>query len=97
MLRRYPETLRWRQALPPLFILVLVFSALLAPFFKPVLWFLITILGIYALILLLTGLQLAVKHHEPWFIIGVPLAITCMHFSWGSGFLWGIIHPQKGN
>ena len=97
MLRRYPDTLRWRQALPPLFILTLVFSALLALFFKPVLWFSLTILGIYALTLLLTGLQLAVKHHDPRFIIGVPLAIACMHFSWGSGFLWGIIHPQKGN
>ena len=97
MLRRYPKTLRWRQALPPLFILTLVFSALLTTFFKPFLWLFLALLGIYVLALLMAGLQLALKHHEPRFIIGVPLAMACMHFSWGSGFLWGIFRPQKGN
>ena len=97
MLRRYPKTLRWRQALPPLFILTLVFSALLTTFFKPFLWLFLALLGIYVLALLMAGLQLALKHHEHRFIVGVPLAMACMHFSWGSGFLWGIIHPQKGN
>src|SRR5512136_1928070 len=32
MLRRYPETLRWRQALPPLFVLSLIVGAILAIF-----------------------------------------------------------------
>ena len=97
MLRRYPETLRWRQALPPLFILTLLASGVFAIFFRPFLWLFLALIAIYTAVLLLTGLQLALKHHEPRFIIGVPLAIACMHFSWGSGFLWGIIHPQKGN
>lgn len=97
MLRRYPETLRWRQALPPLFILGLLLSAILALFFKSFLWLFLATIGIYTAVLLLTGLQLAIKNKEPRFLIGIPLAIACMHFSWGSGFLWGIIRPPKRN
>ena len=34
MLRRYPATLRWRQALPPLFVLGLAILTLLAPWWN---------------------------------------------------------------
>jgi hypothetical protein len=51
--------------------------------------------GIYALILLIAGTQLAIKKNKLAMLIGVPLAIACMHFAWGSGFLWGIIRPPK--
>lgn len=97
MLRRYPATVRWRQALPPLFIACLILLTLLSPFIILARWLLITVLGIYLLVLSLAGLQLAIRHREIRFWVGVPLAIACMHFSWGSGFLWGLIHPQKGN
>jgi len=97
MLRRYPDTIRWRQALPPAFVVVLVLLILLAPFIKLMLWALIALMTIYSLVLLLAGLQIAIRKKKVFFLWGVPLAIVCMHFSWGAGFLWGIIHPQKGN
>jgi succinoglycan biosynthesis protein ExoA len=95
MLRRYPETLRWRQALPPLFVLGILILILLAFFFTSVAWLLLAIIGIYLSILLLVGLQLAIKQKRVGLLFGVPLAIACMHFSWGSGFLWGLIRPPK--
>lgn len=97
MLRRYPETLRWRQALPPLFVLSLILLILFTPFFKPALWLFVGVTGLYTLILLLTGLRLLVKHESFLMGLGVPLAIACMHLAWGSGFLWGVIRPQKLN
>jgi len=95
MLRRYPDTIRWRQALPPLFVVSLIGLILLASFFPIVLWTLIAVLGIYMLILLLAGLQIAIKHHDAALWFGSPLAISCMHFSWGAGFLWGVLNPPK--
>ena len=98
MLRRYPETLRLRQALPPLFILTLVFLVLLSPFVP--LGFNLILAGlivVYITTLFLAGLQTSIRNKDPELLIGVPLAIACMHFSWGGGFLWGIIHPQKLN
>ena len=97
MLRRYPGTIRWRQALPPLFILALALLALLSPFLSLARWMFAAVLIVYVLVLLLAGVQLSIKHQEKWLWVGAPLAIATMHFSWGSGFLWGVIHPQNQN
>jgi len=95
MLRRYPNTIRWRQALPPLFVLTLIVLTLLAPFLTLVFWSLVSIITLYTAILVCVGGYLALQRKTPGFALGVPLAIACMHFSWGTGFLWGMIRPQK--
>lgn len=91
MLRRYPGTLRWRQALPPAFVASLAVFALLglwSPLFGGL--FVIELVA-YAFILFLVGLQTAWKNRDPALVIGVPLAIAIMHFAWGSAFLWSVI------
>lgn len=95
MLRRYPETIRFRQALPPLFVLGLATLALLAVFFPIALWGFLAVVGIYTLALILVGMQLAIKKKYLPFLIGVPLSIATMHFTWGAGFLWSVLHPPK--
>ncbi len=57
MLQRYPSTIRWRQFLPPAFLLGLIFLAVLSIFFKPAVYVLTAVLGIYLLVLLLVGLS----------------------------------------
>jgi glycosyltransferase involved in cell wall biosynthesis len=90
MLQRYPKTLRWRQALPPLFVLSLIILSLLALFFPIVRWFLVFQVVLYNVILFSTGLYLGLKNHKIWYILGVPAAIAVMHLAWGSGFLWSV-------
>jgi glycosyltransferase involved in cell wall biosynthesis len=90
MLRRYPDTIKWRQALPPLFILSLAALLILAVWFPIAIWILLAEVMIYTLILLMVGIQLSIKHRDPALLMGVPLAIVTMHFSWGSAFLWGM-------
>ena len=91
MLRRYPETLRWRQALPPVFVLGLV-SLLVVGFWLPVLhWLLFFTLLLYTGVLLGAGLERAVRRADAALFVGVPLAIMCMHFCWGGAFLWSLI------
>lgn len=97
MLRRYPSSIRWRQALPPLFVLALIFLAIISPFLQAALWVLVSLISVYLTILIFVGIYLAVKQKTAAFSLGVPLAIACMHFSWGAGFLWGLIRPQKRN
>ena len=91
MLRRYPETLRWRQALPPLFVLSLLGGLALALFIPFVWYFLLAELAIYFLILFLAALRSAARESNIRLSVGLPLAITTMHFSWGSGFLWSLL------
>ncbi|HSO13250.1 MAG TPA: glycosyltransferase family 2 protein, partial [Anaerolineales bacterium] len=86
MLRRYPDTLRWRQALPPLFVLSLL-GLIVFSIFEPVgLFVLAGELLFYLLIMFLAGLQSAMRRGNLYLTVGLPLAIPVMHISWGSGF-----------
>ena len=91
MLRRYPATLRARQALPPLFTASLIGLALLSP------WFVLARIGLgievlsYLLVLFIGSLQVAVHQKDIRLWVGVPLAVATMHIFWGAGFLWSII------
>ncbi|HEX6036040.1 MAG TPA: glycosyltransferase family 2 protein, partial [Anaerolineales bacterium] len=90
MLRRYPETLRWRQALPPLFVLSLILLLTLSIFFSFAGFLLAIELSLYFSIMILAGVQAALGQRNAYLIFGLPLAIFAMHLSWGSGFLWSI-------
>ena len=91
MLTRYPHTLRWRQALPPLFVLGLAGLALAAPFRVEARLLWVWSIGLYLIALLLGALPVAWRTKEVRHLIGLPLAIAIMHFAWGSGFLWSMI------
>jgi len=100
MLRAYPGTLRWRQALPPLFVLSLlgwlmlgIFSGWVWPW-----WGLLGELIAYSTLLILGSIPAARKAGDWRLVFAIPLAIVVMHLSWGSGFLWSMIRglgPQS--
>ena len=95
MLRSYANTLRWRQALPPLFvssIIVLVSISLLYPLAGAVL---LGELFIYFFILTMVGLQVGFQKRRPYLLLGLPMAISVMHISWGGGFLWSILTTRR--
>lgn len=94
MLRRYPTTLRWRQALPPLFVASLIGSLLLSVFWPLFGWLAgFELLGYFG-ILGLVSLRLGLKRKEFFLLFGLPLAIAVMHFTWGGGFLWSILKER---
>jgi hypothetical protein len=92
MLGRYPRSLRWRQALPPIFVLmtlILGLSALggfqSAGILLGLQW------GSYTLILFAVGTRLAWRRKDPPLVLGFPLAVAGMHLAWGTAFLWGMV------
>ncbi|MBN1304067.1 MAG: glycosyltransferase family 2 protein [Anaerolineales bacterium] len=91
MLRRYPDTLRLRQALPPLFIISLAGFSVLAIFHKLFGFLGLIELAVYLCSLILVGIVAAVKERKVYILSGLPLAIMTMHLSWGSGFLWSLM------
>lgn len=97
MLRRYPATLRWRQALPPLFIIGLILGLILTAFLKMIRIPFFLICLAYPTVLLIAGIFTAFKQKKIYLILGLPLAIATMHLSWGSGFLWGMIKRKPSN
>ena len=97
MLRRYPDTLRWRQALPPLFVFSLLTLAVLSIFIPFARILLAAELLIYLSIMILAGFHAALRQGKAHLILGLPLAIFAMHISWGSGFLWSILASNMKN
>ena len=93
MIRRYPETLRWRQFLPPAFVLSLLGLAVLTPFLLLAKYGFVVVMSIYLSSLVLVSLQQALLRKDLSMVVGLPAAIMTMHFAWGSAFLVGL--PKK--
>jgi len=91
MLRQYPRSMRWRQGLPPLFLLSLLGLAGLGLLWSGFWWLLLAELVLYALILGTAGLISAISRKAVSHVLGFPIAVMLMHFAWGSGFIWSII------
>lgn len=88
MLKRYPHTLRWRQALPPVFVLALLTLIVLSLGLAVARVLLVLQLFVYFFVLGLAGLRLAMKTRKGFLFWGLPFAIATMHIAWGMGFLW---------
>jgi glycosyltransferase involved in cell wall biosynthesis len=91
MIKRYPKSLRMRQILPPLFIIFLILLGIASSITIKALFLLGIVLTIYSLTLFIVGIQLALKKKMPPHLLNIPLAIATMHFSWGCGFIYGLL------
>jgi len=91
MLRKYPDTLRWRQAIPPIFVAGIILLILMA-IFIPIARILLSIITLmYVLILFIGTLSVVDIKKESLCLFGTPIAIIAMHFSWGLGFLYSFV------
>lgn len=96
MLRTHPDTLKWRQILPPLFVLGWLILAGLGVVWQPA-WSLLAVQwGVYSLTLLAAALREAVRRRDPALFFGIPLALAVMHQCWGSAFWVGMVMPWSG-
>src|SRR5262249_40126461 len=91
MLKRYPETIRWRQALPPLLVASLLLLGVLSVWLELARAALILEISLYFLTLLAAGILSALQKQKPFLIVGLPICVAVMHLAWGGGFLWSWI------
>jgi GT2 family glycosyltransferase len=93
MIVRHPRSLRWRQALPPLFVGLTAGAALLAAAWPPAL----RLLGVqwlaYLAVLLLAAAREASRRQDWALLVGLSLAFVTIHLCWGSAFLVGLLVP----
>lgn len=90
MLRRYPETLRWRQFLPPVFVASVIFLLALSFWFPARILLGVELLA-YAGLLCAAGLALAIRRGQPALAFGFPIAVAIIHFSWGGALIWSLL------
>lgn len=90
MLLRYPKTLRWRQALPPLFVAGLVLLAIAALFLPLARFLLLITLVLYSSALAAAAVPQALRLRDAGLVPGIMAAIATMHSMWGVGFWLGL-------
>jgi len=87
MLRKYPKSLRWRQAIPPIFVLSLIILVILS-FFIPIARIIFaTGVGFYFFALISSSIIESVKKRDGCYLM-MALAFATIHFFWGGGFLY---------
>jgi succinoglycan biosynthesis protein ExoA len=91
MLKRYPSTIRLRQAIPPLFVISLIGLLTLSIWFSLARLAFLLEMMVYLAALWIAAAQLSLRHKDARLLVGVPLAIATIHFSWAGGFLWNLI------
>ena len=96
MLKRYPHSMKWRQALPPLFVLVLIVLSAASFFFPAARWLFGLQLGGYLLVLAMAGLRIAQKQADALLAPGFVLAVAAMHVAWGGAFLVSALQSLVG-
>ncbi len=98
MLLRYPSSLRWRQALPPAFLLSLFVLLVVSIGWPPARLLLGAQVMVYGLVTILAGGLEALRGRSLGPILSVPLAFWTMHLAWGGAFLYSLaITGLRGN
>ncbi len=90
MLKKFPGSLRLRQAIPPFFVvgwILLFIAAIFSQIFQILLALMVLL---YILALIVISLPAIFKEKDFTLILGLPISIATMHFCWGSGFLWSL-------
>jgi glycosyltransferase involved in cell wall biosynthesis len=95
MLHRYSKTIRWRQALPPVFTAALLALTALCPWVPLARWLVCVQLGLYFLILLMAAIPIMVSKKDPFILLGFPTSVAAMHLCWGAGFLTSLFSPVQ--
>jgi len=90
MLLRYPKTFRWRQ-IAGLFVITWLILGIFSIWLPIARLLLLLEAIVYGTALVFSGVLVALKQKDIFASIGVPIAITTMHFSWGTAFLWSIL------
>jgi succinoglycan biosynthesis protein ExoA len=90
-LKLHPDSLRWRQLVPFLFVAAILSLVLLSPYWTLARGLLVFIVLSYGAVLGFGSWQIK-KRNTPWSVVSrFPLAVTIMHVSWGSGFLLNLV------
>jgi glycosyltransferase involved in cell wall biosynthesis len=90
VLQKHPALLGLRYFVPPIFILSLLLAGLGTLFVKSGLWLFLAIIGCYFFASILATFRIAfTKGWRYWMLL--PIAFAILHFSFGAGFLFGLI------
>jgi succinoglycan biosynthesis protein ExoA len=89
MLRKHPRSVRVRQLVPPLFVLILLLSGALSAISSLTAWVFALVVASYLSLSLAFSFSIAAR--KGWRYLPIlPVIFACLHLSWGLGFLYSL-------
>jgi cellulose synthase/poly-beta-1,6-N-acetylglucosamine synthase-like glycosyltransferase len=95
MVRMHPRSIRPRQLVAPAFVASLVVLGTASLWLAPARGLLAAGLAAYALLALVSAIQLARRERAFKIVPLVPVSFLLIHLAWGSGFLLGLVSGAK--
>ncbi len=89
MLQKHPRSVRVRQLVPPLFVLILLLSGALSAISSLAAWVFALVIASYLSLSLAFSFSIAAR--KGWRYLPIlPVIFACLHLSWGLGFLYSL-------
>jgi cellulose synthase/poly-beta-1,6-N-acetylglucosamine synthase-like glycosyltransferase len=95
MVKLHPQSIRLRHLVAPAFVLSLLSTIVMAPWWIPAAWALAIIVTAYGLLAFPCALGLARRSGTYGVVFIIPLVFLVLHISWGSSFLLGLIRHRE--
>lgn len=92
LLRRNPDSLKWRHTIPPLFVLSLVTGPIMAVSVSQGGLFLTFLISVYCLFLTIATLTNSKSNRK--YVPILPIIFACLHVNWGLGLWLGLLSPK---
>jgi hypothetical protein len=89
MLRRYPQSIRWRQLAPPAFVASVALSAAPTVFWAPAAYVLVGALLAYLVTAVTVAIRVASRSRDIKLAPAIALSFAIVHLAWGSAVLAG--------
>ncbi len=94
VLKKHFDSIKLLHLIPPLFVVALIFGFIFSAFSKTVFYLFIGMLIVYFTLNLIASF-IAVFPKKMKYFIFLPVLIFLTHFSWGLGFLVGLVLPKS--
>jgi cellulose synthase/poly-beta-1,6-N-acetylglucosamine synthase-like glycosyltransferase len=94
MVKLHPRSIKLRHLVAPAFVLALVLTALLSPWWTPAAWAFLAVVLAYAVLAFMCAVVLARRGRNYKLVFVTPLVFLVLHVSWGTSFLLGLIRSN---
>lgn len=91
MVKLHPRSIKLRHLVAPAFVVSLVLTALVSPWWTPAAWAFLTVVLAYAVLAFLCAIILARRVRNYRLVFVIPLVFLVLHLSWGTSFLAGLL------
>ncbi len=88
VMQKHPRQMSLRQFVPPIFVLVTLLTLLLSAVSAISMWLFLGVLTAYILANLAASIFTGTNLRS---LVVLPVVFATLHFSYGSGFLWGLV------